>query len=252
MIKKITVLLLIAIAFTSCVSREKIVYFQNVDALSDNKYEPTIQPNDDLLIVVNVISPNEALAAPFNQSTVNLSPSAGQGQSGEGRVYNVDNEGYIPLPLVGKLKVGGLKKSEVLSLLEKEIKRYINEPVITLRVTNFKVTVLGEVKAPGTYSFPSERLTLPEALGLANDLTIFGKRNNILIIRDLGGKKTYNYVDITKVDFMQSDFYYMSQNDVVYVEPNRTAVNSSAIGRDITLALSSVSIIIAIISFITR
>jgi len=252
MIKKITVLLLIALTLTSCVSRKKIVYFQNVSSLSDNNYEPSIKPDDELLIVVNVTSPNEALAAPFNQSTVNLTPGQGLGQSGNGKVYLVDKEGFIQLPLVGPVKIGGLTRQEALDLLKIEIKKYINNPIISLRITNFKFTVIGEVKSPGLYNYPSERLTLPEAIGMAGDLTIFGKRNNILIIREISGKKTYNYVDITQVDFMQSEFYYLSQNDLVYVEPNRSVVNSSAIGRDLTLAISSVSILIAVISFITR
>lgn len=252
MIKKITVLLLIALTLSSCVSRKKIVYFQNVSSLSDNNYEPRIKADDELLIVVNVTSPNEALAAPFNQSTLNLTPGAGQGQAGEGRSYLVDKDGFIQLPLVGPVKIGGLTRQEALDLLKSAIKKYINEPIITLRITNFKFTVIGEVKSPGTYSFASERLTLPEALGLAGDLTIYGKRNNVLIIREISGKKTYNYVDLTKVDFMQSEFYYLSQNDLVYVEPNKTVVNSSAIGRDLTLAISSVSVLIAIISFITK
>jgi len=252
MIKKITVLLLITLALTSCASRKKIVYFQNISSLSDNNYEPKVKPDDELLIVVNVTSPNEALAAPFNQSTLNLTPGMGQGQAGEGRVYLVDRDGFIQLPLVGAVKVGGLTRQETIEILKKEVKKYINEPIITLRITNFKVTVIGEVKAPGTYNFTSERLTLPEALGLAGDLTIYGKRDNVLIIRETGGKKTYNYVDLTKVDFMQSEFYYLTQNDLVYVEPNKTMVNSSVIGRDLTIAISSVSILLALLTFITR
>ncbi|KGO87459.1 hypothetical protein Q765_07275 [Flavobacterium rivuli WB 3.3-2 = DSM 21788] len=253
MIKKITVLFLIAIALTSCVSRKKIVYFQNVSSLSDNNYEPKVQPDDEVLIIVNVTSPNEALAAPFNQSSVvNLTPGAGAGQSGEGRTYRVDKDGFIQLPLVGSIKLGGLSRQQALEELNKEVKKYISNPIITLRVTNFKFTVLGEVKLPGTYTYPGERLTLPEALGLAGDLTVYGKRNNVLVIRDLSGKKTYNYIDLTKVDFMQSEFYYLSQNDLIYIEPNKTAVNSSATGRDLTIAISSLSVIIAIISIITR
>jgi len=253
MIKKITVLLLIAIAFTSCVSRKKIVYFQNISSLSDNNYEPRVQPDDQLLIIVNVTSPNEALAAPFNQSiTLNLAPGAGAGQSGEGRSYLVDKDGFIQLPLVGLVKLGGLTRTEALDLLKKEIKKYINDPIVSLRITNFKVTVLGQVSSPGTYNFPSERLTLPEALGLAGDLTIYGRRDNVLVIRDLGGKKTYNYIDLTKVDFMQSEFYYMAQNDLIVVEPNKTAINSSAIGRDITIAMSAVSLLLTILVFATR
>lgn len=253
MIKKITVLFLIAISLTSCVSRKKIVYFQNVSSLSDNNYEPKVQPDDELLIIVNVTSPNEALAAPFNQSSVvNLTPGAGAGQAGEGRTYLVDKDGFIQLPLVGPIKLGGLTREEALEVLNKEVKKYITNPIITIRVTNFKFTVIGEVRTPGTYSFNSERLTLPQALGLAGDLTVYGRRNNVLVIRDLGGKKSYNYIDLTKVDFMQTEFYYLSQNDVVYVEPNKTAVNSSATGRDLSIAISSLSVIIALISILTR
>jgi len=252
MIKKITVLFLIAIALTSCVSRKKMVYFQNVSSVSDNHYEPKVQPGDEVLIVVNVTSPNEALAAPFNPTTVNLSPGTGAGQAGEGRIYVVDKDGYIPLPLVGQVKLGGLTKADALDLVRTEIKKYINDPVISIKVVNFKVAVLGEVASPGTYNYPGERLTLPEALGLAGDLTIYGKRNNVLVIRELSGKKTYNYVDLTKVDFMQSEFYYVSQNDLIYVEPNKSRINSSAVGRDVTIIISSVSVLLSIISLLTR
>lgn len=253
MIKRITLLLIIALAFSSCVSRKKIVYFQNIEAISENTYKPVLQPDDLLLIIVNVTSPNEALAAPFNQTpTINLAPGAGAGQSGEGRTYLVDKDGFIQLPLVGSVKLGGLTREEALGKLTTEIKKYIKEPIISLRITNFKVTVLGEVNRPGLYNAPSERLTLPEALGLAGDLTIFGKRNNVLIIRDTEGKKTYNYVDLTKVDFMSTEFYYLAQNDLIVVEPNKTIINSSALGRDVTILISSLSLVLTIIAITTR
>ena len=111
---------------------------------------------------------------------------------------------------------------------------------------NFKVSIQGEVNLPGTYPIASERLTLIEALSMAKDLTIYGKRDNILVIREINGVKSYNRVDITKSDFINSPFYYLSQNDVVYVEPNKTRVNSSAVGPNTSVIISAISILVSL------
>ena len=124
---------------------------------------------------------------------------------------------------------------------------YIKNPSINLRIFNYKISVLGEVTKPGTYTIPSERITLLEALSMAGDLGIFGKRNNILVIHEEDGKKTYMRMDLTKADLINSPRYYLSQNDVVIVEPNKTKINSSVIGPNTSVIISLVSVLITVV-----
>jgi polysaccharide export outer membrane protein len=166
------------------------------------------------------------------------------------QLYLVDANGTIDFPVLGKLKVGGLTRSAVLQLFQEKIGAYIKNPIINLRIMNFKVSVQGEVVAPGTYTIDSERITLIEALSKARDLTIYGKRNNILIIREIDGVKSYNRVDITQADFINSPFYYLAQNDVVYVEPNKNRINAAAVGPNTGVIISVTSLLITIITLI--
>jgi polysaccharide export outer membrane protein len=138
----------------------------------------------------------------------------------------------------------------VLQLLQQKIGVYIKNPMINLRIMNFKVSVQGEVNLPGTYPVASDRITLIEALTMAKDLTIYGKRNNILVIREIDGVKSYNRVDITKADFINSPFYYLAQNDVVYVEPNKNKINGAAIGPNTGVIISISSLLITLITLI--
>jgi polysaccharide export outer membrane protein len=166
------------------------------------------------------------------------------------QLYLVDASGSIDFPVLGKLKVGGLARSAVVQLFKEKIGIYIKNPIINFRITNFKVAVQGEVSQPGTYTVNSERVTLIEALTMAKDLTIYGKRDNILIIREIDGVKSYNRVDITKADFINSPFYYLAQNDVIYVEPNKNRINASAVGANTGVFISISSILIGLISLI--
>ena len=156
----------------------------------------------------------------------------------------------IDFPVLGKLKVGGLTRSEVLQLFKDKISKYIKNPIINLRIMNFKVSVQGEVTLPGTYNVASERITLIEAISMAKDLTIYGKRDNILVIREVNGVKSFNRVDITKADFINSPFYYLAQNDVVYVEPNKTKINGAAVGANTGVLISITSLLITVITLI--
>jgi polysaccharide export outer membrane protein len=156
----------------------------------------------------------------------------------------------IDFPVLGKLKISGLTRSEVTQMFQDKIGVFIKNPIINFRITNFKVAVQGEVNQPGTYTINSERVTLIEALTMAKDLTIYGKRNNILVIREIEGVKSYNRIDITKADFMSSPFYYLAQNDVIYVEPNKNRVNGAAIGSNTGVLISITSILITLITLI--
>jgi polysaccharide export outer membrane protein len=251
---KKTIPFLLAILFFSCASRKDVVYYQNIDSLvneKSNSYEVKLQPDDLLTIIVSAEDPE--IAMPFNLKSITVqnpgSLDAAVGQQTM-QLYLVDASGSIEFPVLGKLKVSGLSRSEVLQMLQQKIGVYIKDPIINLRIVNFKVSLQGEVNAPGTYSVDSERITLIEALSKAKDLTIYGKRNNILIIRELDGVTSYNRVDITNADFINSDFYYLAQNDVVYVEPNKTKINGAAIGPNTGVIISITSILITLITLI--
>lgn len=254
LLKKTIPFLFVLLVF-SCKPREEMVYYQNIDGLASpeklNSYEIKIQPDDLLMIIVAADDPESAL--PFNLSTISI-PSAYNAMASRGQEtmqsYLVDASGSIDFPVLGKLKVGGLSRSEVMQLLKSQISKYIKNPIINIRLMNFKVSVQGEVTLPGTYSINSDRVTLIEAISMAKDLTIYGKRDNILIIRDVNGVKSYNRIDITKADFINSPFYYLAQNDVVYVEPNKTKINGAAVGANTGVIISITSLLITVITLI--
>ncbi len=260
MLKKILAISIVILALSSCASRKKIQYYQNISAAVKDEvltYTPVLKQDDLLLIIVS--APNPEAAKDFNLSFFEIVPDAAKfiipDQAGAQRRYQsylIDNNGNIEFPVLGKLKLGGLTRDEALSLIKGKLKAYINEPIVNLRILNYKVTVQGEVANPGIFSITTERVTLPEALSMAGDLTINGKRDNILIIREIDGKKSYHFVDLTKADFINSPFYYLSQNDVVYVEPNQTKINSSVVGANISVILTSVSLLITIIALLIR
>ena len=244
-----------ALFLSSCASRKKIVYLNDLEGNSQteitNKYELKLQPDDILSIIVN--SNSQELAAKFNPQLVNFqSTTERAGTIQRLQTYLIDSEGYIVFPVVGKIKLGGLTTSQAVDAITEVIKPQLTDATINLRLLNFKVTVQGEVTRPGTFTADSERLTLLQALSMAGDLGIYGKRNNILVIREIEGKRTYNRVDITNADFINSEFYFLAQNDVVYVEPNKIRVNSSAVGPNLTFALSAISLLVTIFVVATR
>ncbi|MGO4905998.1 polysaccharide biosynthesis/export family protein [Flavobacterium sp. W20_MBD1_R3] len=251
--KKLIPFFFLAVLF-SCASKKDMIYYQDVDNLGtqekSNSYEIKIQPDDLLMILVSAEDPE--IAMPFNLAMANVASAARPDAVGQqsSLLYLVDAQGYIQFPILGKLKVSGLTRSDFLSKLQDQIGNYIKSPIVNLRIMNFKVSVQGEVTAPGTFAIVSERVTLVEALTLAKDLTVYGKRNNILVIREIDGVKSYNRVDITKVGFMNSPFYYLAQNDVVYVEPNQNKINGSAIGPSTSIIFSITSILVALATLI--
>lgn len=240
----------------SCKPKEELVYYQNIDNLGTseklNSYEIKIQPDDLLMIIVTANDAESAM--PFNLSTTmvqnaGVATAAGIGQQSI-QLYLVDAGGSIDFPVLGKIKIAGLSRSELMKMLETKISNYITSPILNIRLMNFKVSVQGEVNLPGSYTINTERITLIEALSLAKDLTIYGKRDNILVIRDNNGVKSFNRIDITKADFINSPFYYLAQNDVVYVEPNKAKINGAAVGPNTGVIISITSLFITLITFI--
>jgi polysaccharide export outer membrane protein len=242
----------LAFLLTACASREKMVYLVDIDNKQTDvtqNYEPKLQPDDVLSIIVNSNAPE--LVAKFNPGLVSFQNTSERG-SGVQRLqsYLIDGQGEIVFPVIGSIKLGGLTTTEATTKLTEALKPHVVDATINLRLMNFKVTVQGEVARPGTFTVESERITLFQALSLAGDIALYGKRDNILIIREIDGKRTYNRVDVTKPDFMESEFYYLAPNDVVYVEPNKIRVNSSAVGPNLTFALSALSLLTTIVVII--
>jgi polysaccharide export outer membrane protein len=241
-----------AILLNSCASPEKIVYFQDSEGQVINdtliNFEPEIQFGDILAINVSAIEAEAAI--PFNlYETPNISERFSNPKP---LTYLVNIDGDIQFPVIGTLKVGGLTTKQIVDKLTKVLVDYIKNPIINIRLVNFKVSVLGEVKNPGTYIVENERISIIEAIGLAGDLTIHGKRKSVMLIREIEGKRTFVTIDLTQKALFNSPHYYLSQNDVVYVAPNKTKINASAVGTNTGVLVSSASILIALIALIIR
>jgi polysaccharide export outer membrane protein len=206
--------------------------------------------NDDLLSII-VSAEDPEITYPFNIPQIQGNYKISENQDGI-KTYLIDTYGFIEFPVIGKIKLAGLTRKEAVEGLTKRVQEYITNPTINLRILNYKISVLGEVQVPGNYKFDSERITLLEALANAKDLTIYGNRKNILIIREKDGVKSFTRVDITSSDFIDSEFYYLTQNDVIVVEPNQTRVNASAFGPNITAIISAAGISISILILLTR
>lgn len=166
--------------------------------------------------------------------------------------YLTAEDGTIDFPVLGRIKVAGLTRTELSEMLGKRISEYVKDPIVTIRILNFKVSMLGEFNRPGTYTFEGERLTLPAAMGLAGDLTIYGRRDNVLVIRDNGTSKEYKYLDLRSADVINSEYYYLQQNDVVYVEPNRAQVQGSAFNRNTGVYISVASLLLSVLVIIFK
>ncbi|MGG7663488.1 polysaccharide biosynthesis/export family protein [Dyadobacter sp. BHUBP1] len=239
-------------AFSSCISNKSIVYFQG-DSLRytaqeiTQKYTPVIQPNDILSIVVGSLNAeaNEIFNTPnsFTTATTNYSTTGG-GARVQPLGYLVDADGSIEMPMVGKVKIGGLRTIDAADTIRTRLSSYLKEPSVIVRNLNFKVSVLGEVARPSIYVIPDEKITLPEVLSLAGDLTIYGKRENVMIIREENGKREYARIDLTSRDVLSSPYYYLHKNDIIYVEPIKTKINAT--DRNVQLVPIITSIVAAI------
>lgn len=248
-------LILFPVFFFSCASREKIVYYQNIEQViasdTSSNFDTKLQPDDLLMLVV--MAENAEAAVPFNLPSVRMqSTTEFETQQLRMNSYLIDSDGFIQFPVIGAIQLGGLSRIDAVSKMESELKKYIKDPKVNLRILNFKVTVSGEVVRPGIQSVASERITLPEALAFAGDLTAYGKRDNVMVIREKDGKKEIGRVDLTKADFIASPYYYLSQNDHVYVEPNKTKVNASAVGPNTGIIISAISLLLTVVALIIR
>ena len=249
---KYFIVFLSVLTLASCVSKSKLLYVQqNLANEKANSFEITIQPDD--VLQISISSENPEVTIPYNKQAIVMMSSKENAPEERRQIsYLVDSNGMIDFPVLGKIKIAGLSKNQAIIQIQDLLKEHVKDASVTIRILNFKLTVLGEVNKPGSFTIPSERITLLEALGQAGDMTIYGSRNNILVIRENNGIKTTKRIDITKSDFMNSEWYYLSQNDVVYVEPNKTRINSSAVGPNLTIGISALSLLVTIIALSTR
>ena len=264
--KKTYSLLFILVAFllSSCTAYKKLPYVTEAEALTSEElakvaknYEAKIMPKDVLTITVS--TPTRSASADFNLFYPSLQDAA-EGAVSSSTVqlltYIVDNNGYIDFPIVGKLKVGGLTKAEAQKKVYEELypKYIVEKPIINIRFASYKVTVLGEVAKPGVYSSDNEQMSLFDALALAGDLTIYGKRDNVLLIREnAAGEKIVRRIDLQDRSLLlDNEVYFLQQNDKLYVQPNKARGNNSQFGVMESMMLSGISILLSVISIITR
>ena len=245
------------ILLSSCASRKDVVYFQGVDTVAmdsinkNSNYSPILKPDDQLSIIVSSIDGEAAL--PFNLPAVTMSIT-GLNAAGAPQLqpYLIAQDGTIEFPQLGKLHLAGLTRLEAIEMFKTKLAPFLNDPVVTIQIVNFKVSVLGEVKKPGTFPVKNERITVIEALGLAGDTSLWGLRNNVLVIRETENGKQFERVDLTSPEMFTSPVYYLQQNDVVYVEPNKPKINNSATSSTTGIIISITSLAITVISILLR
>lgn len=251
--------LIVIFLLASCQSYKKVPYLQDVEVVEqtvqqENLYDAKIMPKDLLTIVVSCTSPE--LAIPFNLTVASpASVVAGSSQLTTQPVlqpYLVDNEGKINFPVLGELKVGGLTKREAEQLIVDKLKPYIKEiPIVTVRMVNYKISVLGEVARPGTFTISNEKVNLLEALAMAGDMTVWGVRDNVKLIREgANGKQEIVTLDLNKAETILSPYYWLQQNDIVYVTPNKAKARNSDIGNSTSLWFSATSILVSLASLL--
>ena len=243
------------ITITSCASKKDILYLQDIETYQkteDSTFNDIrIQKGD--LLSITISSTDQRSAVPFNLPVI-MSPSGSASTRINARqelqTYLVGEDGYIDFPVLGDFFVFNKTKEEVVSELKNELLKYLKEPIINLRITNFSISVLGEVSIPGLYRIDNERVTIFEALSLAGDMTVYGKRKEVMVIREENGKKTHAKLDFTNKDVLLSPYYYLQQNDVVIVPPNKAQIQSSAFNRNTAVFVSMAGVVIAVINAI--
>ena len=244
----------LATLLASCVNVKKLTYFNTIDKDSIANIEPSsleekIKKND--ILQVNIFTTDDIVTHLLNPSTV-VAVSAINVPTIN---YLVDEGGEIKLPMLGPIKVEGLTKRELSALVTNKIleKKIAKDPVVIVRISNYQITVLGEVSHPGVLPITNERITLPEALGAAGDLTIYGRRDNILLIREVNGKRFYKRFNLNNQQVFNKDIYILQNRDIIYVEPNQAKASSSDNSPQyISIGLSIISLLVVIYSQLIR
>lgn len=246
-------LVLFSILLNSCTSSSQIAYFQDekISNFTQPKlfYDLIYQPNDMLTIDVNALDP-EAVK-PFNLASVPYSLSLIETRTNmRMQTYIVDKDGNIDFPVLGKVKIGGLTRQDATELLESKIADYVKDPLVNIRITNFTISVLGEVNDPGSFIIQDEKVTLAEALGMAGDLTIYGRRDNILLVREIEGIKKFSIINLTSVRSLSASTFGLKQNDIIYVEPNNAKARQSTYNQNNNVLISAIGTLTSVAALI--
>ena len=251
--------LCVIVLIASCGSSKKVAYLENSSSVQLSTtgylYDARIMPKDELTIIVNTTTPSAA--APFNMTI----PTSVVGDDRRIltsqfnlQTYLVGNDGTINFPIIGTIKVGGLTKKESEQLILEKIRPYLAEserPIVTVRQSGFSITVIGEVMMPGNYRVSNEKINVFEALGRAGDMTIHGVRSHVKLIReDINGTKSIYTLNLNDASIVNSPYYYLQQNDIIYVEPNKAKAQNSDIGNMTTLWFSATSILVSVASLL--
>jgi len=254
--RKLVILVIISVSMFSCATKDQVVYFNNVQKLQGTvnllEYEPKIEKNDVLRINVSSSSINEEIVAPFQMNQQGQQGGAGGGQNSSLTGYLVSPGGTINFPVLGTIEVEGLTRTEIQKKLESAISEYVRDPVVDVRITNFSVTVLGEVSSPGRKQVTDGRITIPELLALSGDVSYTGKRQNIRVIRETNGVKSVGFIDMTETDVFSSSYFYLKQNDIVYVEPTYARMKSAGFFGSPGAILGLVSSVLSLIFIFSR
>ncbi|MCJ8211016.1 polysaccharide export protein [Mucilaginibacter sp. RS28] len=247
--KILLTLLVFSIVISGCASYDKIPYFQdlsraNISSEDINNFSlHTIQPLDR--VAISVTSLNQDAANVFNNNV----PNAGTTSSEPTYGYTVDQNGEVMLPLVGKIKVSGQTTEQLSAQLTQQLATYLSKPNVYVRIVNFRVAVLGDVMRPNVYTSPSERLTITEALSLAGDLNITAKRDDIILVREMDGKRTYVPIDLTSKKLFQSPYFYLKSNDLIFVQPSKLKLQNNDTGyQKAALIISALSLVAITVS----
>lgn len=237
-VKYLIASLVILLTTAACNPSKNIIYFQDVTNASydavNSDYSITVQPKDMLAITVSCKDPD--LAVMFNLPTVSYTRNSEivNGASQQQLAYVVDMNGDINFPVLGKIHVAGLSRWQVQEKIKTEIKnrKLLKDLVVTVEFRNFKISILGEVNKPGSYRIEGDKVTILEALSMAGDLTIYGQRDEIYVIREEDNERTTYKVDLRSTDLFKSPVYYLKQNDIVYVQPNKVRAGQSTINEN--------------------
>lgn len=257
--KKLFLILLLPLWLAGCTSYKNVPYMQNPQVVNDYRgdvslYDAKIMPKDLLSITINTSDPQSAapfnlsVQTPLNAALTNINtttqPTLQQ--------YLVNNQGEIDFPVVGRLVVGGLTKNQAEDLIREKLRPYLKEsPIVTVRMANYKISVLGEVNRPGTFTVSNEKVNILEALAMAGDMTVYGVRDNVKLIREgADGRREIINLNLNNAGVVVSPYYYLRQNDIIYVTPNKTKARNSDIGSSTTMWISATSILVSLASLI--
>src|SRR5690554_1502598 len=249
-------LLILAVLLGSCTTSRKTVYFNDLPDAAQFEWaaakftEPVIQNDDILMINIQTVDPEGASAV--NQGTsmqlIGVSSSSNIGNQ-QTTGFLVDRNGNVTIPMLGEIKVAGLTTHEAKAAIVEKVSVFYKEPTVQVRFANYKFTVLGEVSRPATYTVQNERVTLLDALGMAGDLTIYGRRDNVLLIRDHDGTKEFVRFDLNSATMFESPYFYLKQNDVIYVEPGKGRAASAESPRWQFYSMIASFISVAVLAF---